>query len=308
MHLLVIAPPEFAPLELLRREADDVEIIVGADADSLRRDAVGADAVLIAPRCASALADLWPDLTNVRWIHALGAGVDSLPFTLLRASDAVVTNSRGLYADALGEFAIAAMLWFAKDFRRLVRNHDARRWEPYTVERLEGRTLGIIGYGSIGRAVGDRATALSMHVLPVRRRKELGDPSIEEVIVASDYLVMSTPLTPQSRQLLSRSRIALMRPPAVLINVGRGGTVDEVALVEALRNRRIRGAALDVFETEPLPADHALWQLDNVLISPHTADHTDDSHERAMQFFLENLRRFREGEPLDNIVDKIEEY
>lgn len=308
MRLLVIAPPQFQPLDMLRREAPDVELSVGTDPEALRHDARRADAVLIAPRYASVLTDLWRDLGNVRWIHTLAAGVESLPFDLLRRSDAVITNSRGLYADALGEFAVAAMLWFAKDLRRLLRNQDARRWEPYDVERLEGRTAGIIGYGGIGHAVGRRAAALGMRVLTTRRRRELGDPTIEEVIADSDYVVMSTPLTPSTWRLMSRERIARMKPEAVFINVGRGGTVDEDALVDALRNRRIRGAALDVFDVEPLPPEHPLWQLDNVLISPHTADHTADAHLRAMSFFLENLRNFRAGESLENVVDKVEQY
>ena len=308
MRLLVIAPPDFAPLQLLREEAPDVEIVVGSDASSLRESAGAADAVLLAPRSGPAITELWRDLRSLRWIHTLAAGVESLPFDLLRRSEAVVTNSRGLYGDALGEFAIAAMLWFAKDLRRLVRNQDARRWEPYDVERLEGRTAGIIGYGGIGQAVGRRAAALGMRVLAVRRRQEFGDPTIEDVLSESDYVVMSAPLTPGTHRLISRSRLALMKPGAVFINVGRGGTVDEDALIAALQNGRIRGAALDVFETEPLSPAHPLWQLENVLISPHTADHTEDAHERAMRFFIENLRRFRAGESLENVVDKVEQY
>lgn len=308
MRLLVIAPPEFAPLELLRREAPDVELMIGTDVEVLRCDAPRADAILIAPRYGSTLIELWRELGNARWIHTLAAGVEFLPFDLLRTSSIVVTNSRGLYADALGEFAVAAMLWFAKDLRRLVRNQAAQQWEPFTVERLEGRIVGIIGYGGIGRAVGARATALGMRVIGVGRRQELGEPTIDDALRQSDYVVLSTPLTPRSYQLISRERIALMKPTAVFINVGRGATVDEEALIEALREGRIRGAALDVFRTEPLPPDHPLWQLDNVLLSPHTADHTDDAHVRAMQFFVENLRRFRAGESLENVVDKIEQY
>jgi phosphoglycerate dehydrogenase-like enzyme len=308
MRLLVIAPPQFGPLDLLRREAPDVELSIGTDVESLRGQAAGAEAVLIAPRYASILTELWRELGEVRWIHTLAAGVESLPFDLLRRSDVIVTNSRGLYADALGEFAIAAMLWFAKDLRRLIRNQDERRWQPYDVERLEGQTVGIIGYGGIGHAVARRAEALGMHVLTTRRRRELGDPAIEEVIAESRYVVMCTPLTPSTHRLMSRERIAAMKPEAVFINIGRGGTVDEDALLDALRNHRIRGAALDVFDVEPLPPEHPLWQLDNVLISPHTADHTDDAHARAMNFYIENLRRFRAGESLENVVDKVEQY
>lgn len=307
-HLLVIAPSRFAPIELLRREAPDVELSVGTDAGSLRADAGRADAVLIAPRYGSVLTELWLELNHVRWIHTLAAGVDFLPFDLLQRTDVVVTNSRGLYADALGEFAVAAMLSFAKDLRRMFRNQEQGRWEPYVVERIEGRTAGIIGYGGVGEAVGRRAAALGMRVLPVRRSQEFGEPSIDEVIAQSDYVVLSTPLTPRTYRLLSRERIAAMKPTAVFINLGRGTTVDEEALIDALRNHRIRGAALDVFEVEPLPAEHPFWQFDNVLLSPHTADHTEDSHLRAMQFFMENLRRFRAGESLENVVDKAEQY
>ncbi len=307
-RLLVIAPSDFAPLELLRRDAPDVAVSIGTDAESLRADAARADAVLIAPRYGSLLTDLWREFGGVRWIHTLAAGVDFLPFDLLRRTDVVVTNSRGLYADALGEFAIAAMLWFAKDLRRMIRNQDQRRWEPFTVERLEERTVGIIGYGGVGEAAGRRAAALGMRVLPVRRRQELGESTIDEVIAQSDFVLLCTPLTPGTYRLLSRERIAAMKPTAVLINLGRGATVDEEALVDALRSRRIRGAALDVFEVEPLPAAHPLWELDNVLISPHTADHTTDGHVRAMQFFTENLKRFRAGESLQNVVDKVEQY
>ena len=147
-----------------------------------------------------------------------------------------------------------------------------------------------------------------MRVMTVRRRHEFGEPSIEDVLASADYVVLSAPLTPSTYQMLTRERIALMKPEAVLVNVGRGQTVDEAALIAALREKRIRGAALDVFESEPLSPESLFWELENVLVSPHTADHTADSHQRAMQFFLENLRRFRAGEPLENIVDKAEQY
>jgi phosphoglycerate dehydrogenase-like enzyme len=308
MRLLVIAPPDFAPLELLRREAPDVEVAAGTEANALRQDALRSDAVLVAPRYGSALTELWRELAGVRWIHTLAAGVEFLPFDLLRRSSIVVTNSRGLYADALAEFAVAAMLWFAKDLRRLVRNQEAAQWEPYTVERLAGQTAGIIGYGGIGRAIGTRAAALGMHVIGVGRRQEFGDPTIDDAVAQADFVVMCTPSTPRTYRLMSKDRFARMKPSAVFINVGRGATVDEDALVEALAANRIRGAALDVFEAEPLPPAHPLWRLENVLLSPHSADRTSDSHLRAMQFFLENLRRFRAGESLENVVDKVEQY
>ncbi len=308
MRLVVLAPASFEPLVRLRSEAQDVEIIVGDEIGAVREAAKSADAILIAPRSGSLLVDLWRDIRHVRWIHTLLAGVENLPHDLLRTSDAVVTNSRGLYADALGEFAIAAMLWFAKDLRRLAQNQSERRWEPFLVERLEGEIAGIIGYGGIGQAVGRRAEALGMQVVSVRRRGEMHDPTVDDVIREARYVVLSTPLTPATYRLINADRIAAMRSDAVLINVSRGAVVDEPALIEALRAHRIRGAALDVFETEPLPPEHPLWTLDNVLISPHSADHTADAHDRAVDFFLENLRRFQRGEALENVVDKVEGY
>jgi phosphoglycerate dehydrogenase-like enzyme len=291
MRIVVAADPSFAALQVLRDSG--IDFVVSTEPETLRESEV----ILIKPRYGSLLRGI--DAPRLRWIHALGAGVETLPLDELRKSDVIVTNSRGIYADALAEFAIAAILWFAKDLRRLVRNQEARIWEPYTVERIEGQTIGIIGYGGIGRAVGRRAEAMGMRVIAVRRRS--GD--LNEALTA-DYVVLSTPLTPETRHLIDASRIARMKASAVLINICRGPVVDETALIDALRSERIRGAALDVFETEPLPPAHPLWTFDNVLISPHTADHASDSHERAMRFFLRNLERFWRKESLENVVDK----
>ena len=257
-----------------------------------------AEVVLVPPRYGSRLRDVWNAFKNVRWIHALGAGVETLPFDLLRQrKDIIVTNSKGIYADGLAEFVIAAILWFAKDLRRLLKNQDAHLWQPYTVERVEGATVGIFGFGGIGRAVAKRAEGMGMRIVTDRNL---------DALLETDYLVLAVPLTRETRGILSAGRIARMK--GVVINVSRGAVVDEEALVDALLNRRLRGAALDVFATEPLPSAHPLWALDNVLISPHTADHTSDSHERAMNFFRKNLERFQRGEPLENIVDVDREY
>jgi phosphoglycerate dehydrogenase-like enzyme len=295
VKVFTLVPPTFTPIERLPREVitDRIE---------------DADAIVVGTRMAAQLLDVLPRAKGVRWIHTLAAGVEQLPFDILRRTNITVTNSRGLYADSLSEFVIAAMLWFAKDLRRVTRNQDARRWEPFTVQRLEGQTAGIIGFGGIGRAVARRAEALGMQIIAARRRSELGDPTIDDVIASSDYVILSAPLTPSTRGLMNASRIARMKPSAALINVSRGALVDEAALIDALQSNRIKGAALDVFATEPLPEDHPLWAFDNVLVSPHSADHTTDSHDRAMTFFLENLGRFERGEALENIVDKDEQY
>lgn len=293
MRLVVLADPAFASLRLLRDAGIDFTV---SNEPAVLRDA---EVIMMSPRYgAAALRGIAAQAKRLRWIHSLAAGVDKLPLDELRKTDIVLTNSRGVYAPALSEFVIAAMLWFAKDFALLMRNQAAHRWERYAPQRLEGKTAGIIGFGGVGRAVGRRAEGLGMRVIATRATP------VDEIVGQSEYLVLCLPLTGETRGLMSAERIARMRPDSVLINVSRGAIVDEPALIDALRDHRIRGAALDVFQTEPLPPDHPLWSLDNVLISPHTADHVPDSHDRAVRFFIENFRRYERGEALDNVVDK----
>jgi len=305
-RVVAIVPPAFVAFRgAPQSSAATRRHVIVQDIDSLRRELPHADVLVLAPRFGEMIRDVWPQAQHLRWIHSLGAGVEKFPFDLLRQSDVVVTNSKGVYADALAEFVIAAILWFAKDMRRLAENQATRKWVAVPVLRVEGTTMGIIGYGSIGAAIGRRAEGLGMRLLTARRS---GGVPIGELIAASDYIAVSTPLTSETRHLLNRDRIALMRPDAVLINVSRGAVVDERALTDALAARRIRGAALDVFEIEPLPADSPLWSLDNVLVSPHSADRTRDSPERAVAFFRTNLERFERGEPLLNGIDKEASY
>lgn len=309
MRLVVVASPDFQPLSMLRADAE-LAVTITDDRRILPEAIADADILLVHPRLGGIVREAWPNARKLRWIHALAAGVDTLLFDELCASDVVVTNGRGIFADALAEFVAAAMLHFAKDVPRLMRQQSGRRWEPFKVERIEGKTLGIVGYGSIGRAVATLASAFRMHVVAARRQPSGDGPitPLDEVVRSADFLVVAAPLTPETRGLIGAGELRSMKRDAVLINVGRGPVVDERALVDALRERRIRGAALDVFDTEPLPPDHPLWSLDNVLLSPHCADQTPDSLQRAMTLFLENLARFRAGEPLLNVVDKQSHY
>jgi phosphoglycerate dehydrogenase-like enzyme len=176
--------------------------------------------------------------------------------------------------------------------------------------------VGIVGYGDIGRAVATRVRALGMRVLGVKRHgpparnddplaeRIYGPEGLIEMISRSDYVVVAAPLTPETMGLIGEPEIAAMKPDAVLINVGRGPVIEEAALVKALSEKRIKGAALDVFDTEPLPEGHPFYKLENVLLSPHCADHTPDWLDQAMRFFLAQFERFRKGEPLRNVVDK----
>lgn len=251
---------------------------------------------------------------QVRWVHSRNAGLDSLLFPELVESPIPVTNGTGVFSQSLGEFALAMVLYFAKDFPRMLRNKAARRWEQFDVDEIDGQTAGIVGYGDIGRAVARRLHAMSMKVLALKRHAPTEpDPLIAQffrpeelhsMLAECDYVIVAAPLTRETRHMISDAAFAAMKPSAVVINVGRGPVIDQAALVRALNGKKIRGAGLDVFEHEPIPADDPIWAFENVFISPHTADHTRDWLDQAMRFFLAQYDRFRKGEPLENVVDK----
>lgn len=319
LSIWTLAEPDDEGLPCLERVPSDVRVAVGQRPEDFET-AAAADALL---SCGVGRQGVEPvfrmALPRLRWVHSRSAGVEHLLFPALVESPVVLTNGRGVFAAGLAEFVAAAILYFAKGLGRMRRGQQARRWDPFLVEWLRGRTLGIVGYGDIGRAVAERMRGFGMRVIGLRRRPEasVGDPHLDEVLgperldelmERSDYVVVSTPLTPATRGLVGARAIAAMKPSAVLVNVGRGPAVDEAALVAALQAGRIRGAALDVFDQEPLAAAHPLWGLDNVLLSPHCGDHTQGWLEAAMQAFLENLERFRRGEPLAGVVDKHRGY
>ena len=306
------AEPEMALLDALRSTAT---VAIGDTAAACMSVAPSATVIFNWLGDAPLLEQIWPMAARVRWVHTKSAGLDGMLFPALVESPVPLTNARGVFSEILGEFAIGAVHFFAKDFRRLVMSQMAGTWDQFDVVEILGQTLGLVGYGDIGRAVASRARALGMNVVALRRRPELSrdDPYVSQVfpserkremLAQSDYVVVTSPLTLESRGLIGAAEFDVMKPAAVLINIGRGPVVDEPALLRALRERRIRGAALDVFDTEPLPPGHPLYKLDNVLLSPHSADHTADWKERTMRVFLENFRRFRNGEPLHNVVNK----
>jgi phosphoglycerate dehydrogenase-like enzyme len=227
-----------------------------------------------------------------------------------------MTNGSGVFSPSLGEFALGAILYFAKDFRRMTRNQAAGVWEPFDVLPISGQTVGIVGYGDIGRAVATRVRAMEMKVLAVKRHvppKRNSDPLADqiygpdhliEMLSRCDYVVVAAPLNAETNGMIGEAEFAAMKPSAVIINVGRGPVIDERAMIKALSERKIKGAALDVFDEEPLPKGHPFYKLENVLLSPHCADHTPDWLDNAMRFFVAQFERFRRGEPLLNLVDK----
>jgi len=317
LTVLVLAQPGDKTLSALDSVGVGVDFVVGHRAEDFADAAPRAEVLLAWSSDRATLEKVFAAAPRLRWVHSWAAGVEWLLFPALLERDVVLTNTRGVYGDSLAEFALGAMLYFAKDLARMKASQRARRWDPFDVQMLRGATLGIAGYGDIGRRVAALGAGVGMKLLALRRRptQSTGDPSAPEMVPSkralcerSDYLVLAAPLTPETRHLIGKDELDGMRPGAVLINMGRGALVDQTALVSALQRGAIRGAALDVFETEPLPADDPLYGLDNVLLSPHTADHTATWREEAMCGFLENLRRFRAGEPLDHVVDKTRGY
>ncbi len=319
LTVLVLAPPADSSLRVLAPAPAGVRFVIGNRLEDLEEAAPEAEAACLVFGGRGLLEPVFARAPRLRWVHTGWAGLDGTLFPALVESPVVMTNSRGVFSAALAEFAMLGVLFFAKDLRRMLASQAAARWEPYEVEEVRERTLGILGYGDIGKAVAERARGLGLRVLAVRRDASAseGDSFVDEVMTADrrvemvarcDYVVLSLPGTEQTRGLFGAAEIAALKPTAVVVNVGRGSTVDEPALVDALARGRIRGAALDVFAEEPLPAGHPFWSLGNVLVSPHTADRTATWRDEAMRLFLDNLGRFRRGERLTNVVDKRRGY
>ncbi len=288
---------------------------------------------------------------RLRWVHSHWAGVEGLADSPLWASGedtdeaggeaqpghgAVLTTASGIHAPNIGQYVLAQMLAWANRVPRWLRTQREGTWpqgrrETFMSDELAGRTLGIVGYGSIGREVARLARAFNMTILVTKRDARrvadegytlpgFGDPdgslptriypneALRSVVAQCDYVVVTLPLTARTRHLFDESLLQAMKPSAYLINVGRGGVIDERALIRALQRGWIAGAGLDVFETEPLPDDSPLWAMRNVILTPHVSGMTTHYEERAVDLFVANLRRYLAGEPLINVVDWQEGY
>lgn len=314
--VLVLANPTDPQLAMLQELPSKSSLAVGNSVEAFERTAPDADVIFNWGGSRQLLREVFGMCPKVRWVHSKAAGLDTMLFPELVESPVPLTNGRGVFSQSLGEFVAAAVLYFAKDLRRMVRNQMAGRWEQFDVVEVTGQTAGIVGYGDIGRAAATRLRALGLRILAVRRQGPSlynVDPLVDQVylperrqemIARCDYVVVAAPLTPDTNGLIGEAEFAAMKPNAVVINVGRGPVIDEAAMVRALTDGRIKGAGLDVFEKEPLAEGHPFYRLENVLLSPHCADHTSDWQEQAMRFFLEQLERFRTGEPLRNVVNK----
>ena len=256
---------------------------------------------------------------RLKWVQVMSAGVEGFLDTDMIASPVVLTNVSGIHATPISEFVLALMLMFVKQAPLSFQMKQEKQWRRLTPTVLRSKTVGIVGLGSIGREVARLAQAFDMRVLATRRSaKEVGraryvdimlpQSQLRELLGESDFVVLAVPLTPETRKLIGEEELRSMKPTAYLINIARGGIVDEPVLIRALDEHWIAGAGLDVFATEPLPADSRLWELPNVILSPHISGAAEDYVLRATEIFLENLRRYLNGKKLLNVVDKKKGY
>jgi phosphoglycerate dehydrogenase-like enzyme len=314
--VLVIADPDSSLVKTsLATFPEAVRVVVSDKPDELKASAPEADAILYAHGQVPLLSTILPLARRTRWIHSLWTGVEAILTPEMLDHPAPLTNGRGVFRWPLADWVVGVMLYFAFDFPRVLRQQEKKLWKPFVSTSLEGRTLGIVGYGGIGSAIAERARPFRLKIVASRRRPELfendsridrsyGPSELRDLMAASDYVAVVTPLTAETRGLIGKAEIASMKTSAVLINIGRGPVVDETALLRALQTGAIRGAALDVFHTEPLPPDHPFWGMRQVFLSPHTADRVEGFLSPAFDSFRENLERFMSGNPLLNVVDK----
>jgi len=318
-NVLVICPPDHYVLRNLEPMRETANINGGNELASVEEHARDAEIILYSGLAGQTvpLREVWPYAKKARWIHSLAAGVDNLLFPELIESAVVVTNARGVFKRSLAEFVVLGMLYFYKRVRRLIESQRAHKWDDFLVEWLPGKIMGVIGYGEIGRECAMLAKAVGVKVYATRRKVErsANDPILErvfapsqlkEMLSAVDVVLAAAPLTPGTRHMISEAEFNVMKPAAIVMNVGRGPVIDEAALIRALQTNRIAGAALDVFEVEPLPPDHPFYDMENVLLSPHCTDRTRDPDwlDLSMQCFVENFWRYTRGEELKNVVDK----
>jgi phosphoglycerate dehydrogenase-like enzyme len=256
---------------------------------------------------------------RLRWVHTPSAGVDGLLIPELLSREIVLTNSSGVHAIPIAEFVLLFMLGHAKRVRDLLALTPQDAWErgrSLHLNELHGQTVVIIGLGSIGQEVARRAAACGMRVLGSRRHpapmagveRVVGAEEWRDLLPEADYVVIAAPLTAATRGMFDSAAFARLQRGAYLINIARGEIVDTPALLAALHEGRLGGAALDALPEEPLPPDHPLWSAPNVWITPHISASSPHMRERAIGVFLENLRRYRAGEPLINMVDKAAGY
>lgn len=293
---------------------DDV-VVNARESDVRLREYPGAD-ILFATKIT---ADQFAAASSVRWMHSSAVGVGPLLPPAVVASDVVVTNSKGVHSEAIAEHALALLLAVRRGLHLARDRQRAKTWaqEELQVRRVpvaEATEVVVVGLGSIGLRIAAMCAGLGMHVVGVRRHSARPVPSfirqvhapteMRTVLRTADAVILAAPQTDDTRALIGRDELAVMKPTAIIVNIARGRLIDDEALISAVNEGRVLGAGLDAFRREPLPAESPYWDMPDVLMSPHTASFAGDYWEPVVDLFLENVRRFKAGEPLLNVVDK----
>lgn len=295
------------------QEIEELAEVRLTKADGLAEALDAADVLYQWHSFSPALRENWAAASSLKWVHVSAAGVSQLLFDELVQSDVVYTNSRGVLSRAIAEFALGFVLDKAKDARGSFRLQQQQRWQHRITQKIQGQSALVVGIGSIGREIARLFRAVGMEVSGAGRMGRPGDDEFDWIYSSQDlpgivhdydYVVLAAPLTAETRGLVNSDVLASMKPSAHLINVGRGELVHTGALTEALASGSIAGAALDVVHPEPLPGGHALWTMENVIITPHMSGDTENYLDDLGKLFVENLGRFVNGEPLLNVVDK----
>jgi phosphoglycerate dehydrogenase-like enzyme len=311
MVTLVVLTDETRPPDMVAVE--DVVEVTYVTEDELPKALPGAEILFVWHFLSHAVPAAWPAVGAPRWVHVASAGVERFLFPDLVTSDTVVTNSRGVFDEPMAEYVLGLVLAFAKDLAGTVRLQTAKRWQHRETERVGGSRALVVGTGPIGRAIARKLTAAGLVVGGVGRTGRDADPDLGRVrpmadlagaLAEADYVVLAAPATDQTRGMLDAGALAAMKPTARLINVGRGSLVVQEDLIAALRAGRIAGAALDVFDDEPLPPESPLWELPGVLVSPHMSGDVVGWRNELSALFVDNFTRYRSGRPLRNVVDK----
>lgn len=303
----------------------NIRFVTAGSKEEVLRLAPEVDAIITAPP--KLPAGTVQAARRLRWLQALTVGVNALLTDEFQAHPCVLTNARGAHTVPVAEHTLGLMLTLSRKLPAYFAQQRDKTWQRVDTDELEGATLGLVGYGSIGEAIAARAAAFGMRVLATARRPRTEGrnhatpqagaglaPAVEwyprerlrEMLAASDYVVVAVPLTPETNRMLGGVELKAMKRGAAIVNIARGAVVDEAALIEALRSGHIGAAALDVFETEPLPPDSPLWTMPNVIVTPHVASHSESPpmRRRLIRLAKDNLARFQRGEPLLNVVDK----
>jgi phosphoglycerate dehydrogenase-like enzyme len=284
-----------------------------ATAAELSHALAGAEVLFVWDFLSTAVSRMWPYADRLRWVHIASAGVDPLMFPQFIDSPVVLTNSRGIFDRPIAEYVLGLILVFAKDIRETLDLQRHRTWRHRDTERIDGQTALVVGTGPIGRQIGRLLSAAGMKVAGVGRTARSGDPDLGDIyapgdllslLAEADFVVVAAPLTEQSRGMFDAAAFARMKPSARLINVGRGPVVVEKDLAQALQDKQIAGAALDVFSEEPLPREHPLWAVPNLIISPHMSGDFVGWLDALVELFVENFGRWTAGDKLLNVVDK----